>query len=82
MTNLTDKLVETSGCCAEGVAGAVDKARTVFAITRDSIVHAAPVEKARAGVRAVNEYAHASPWSLIGGAALLALAAGLLLRRR
>lgn len=82
MIKVTDKPLETSECCAEGVSGALDKARTAFAGARDSIIHAAPVEKARAGVRAMDDYAHKSPWSFIGGVAVLALAVGLLLRRR
>ena len=82
MTNVTDRPVDTGGCCAEGIAGVVDKARTVFTDARNSIIHAAPVEKARAGARAVDDFAHKSPWSFIGSVAVLALAVGLLLRRR
>ena len=82
MSNVTENPVEASKCCAEGISGAVDKARAAFAGARETIIHAAPVEKARAGVRAVDDYVHKSPWSLIGGVAVIALAVGLLLRRR
>ena len=81
MTNVTVKAVEGTGCCG-GVTGALDKARTALAGARDTILHATPVEKARAGARAMNDRVHETPWSFIGGAAVLALAVGLLLRRR
>lgn len=82
MTKVTEKPVETTECCAESVAGALDKARTAFADVRDGIIHARAVEKARAGARAMDDYVHKAPWSFIGGVAVLALAVSLLLRRR
>lgn len=82
MTKVMEKLVEASECCTEGVTGAVAKARSALADARDGIIHAAPVQKARAGVHAVDVYAHKSPWSFIGGVAVVALAVGWLLRRR
>jgi MYXO-CTERM domain-containing protein len=82
MTKVLEKLAEAKECCTEGMGDAVVKARTALADARDGIIHAAPVEKARAGARAVDDYAHQSPWSFIGGVAVLALAVGWLLRRR
>ena len=82
MTNVTENIAETTSSCAHSVSGVLDKARGVLANTRDTLVHAAPVEKVRAGVRTLDDYAHKAPWSLIGGAVVVALAVGYLLRRR
>jgi ElaB/YqjD/DUF883 family membrane-anchored ribosome-binding protein len=78
MNDVTENLVETSSCGAE----ALNKARAALAGARETLIHAAPVEKARAGMRAMDDYVHKSPWSLIGGVAVIAIAVGLLLRRR
>lgn len=82
MTNVTEKIAETTQSCAHSVSGALDKARSVLAEARETLVHAAPVEKARAGARALDDFAHKAPWSVIGGAVVVALAVGYLLRRR
>ena len=81
MTKVTVRLLETTDHAVESMASALDKARATLVDAGDRIAHAAPVEKARAGVRAVDAYAHRSPWAVVGGVAALALAIGLLLRR-
>ena len=81
MTNVTEKFVETADSFVESVEGVLDKARARLVHSGDRIAHAAPIEKARAGVRAVDDFAHHSPWAVVGGVAAVALAIGLLLRR-
>ena len=82
MTNVTDKITETTQCCAQTVTGALDKARSALADAREALVHAVPIEKARAGARALDDYAHDAPWSVVAGAVAVGLAVGFLLRRR
>ena len=82
MNTVTDKLTEAECCYAGTVSGALDKARSALAAAGEDLLKAARVDKMRAGAKAVNAQVHRSPWPVIGGAAVLALAVGLLLGRR
>ena len=82
MTKVAETLTEAGECCAGTIAGALDKAGSALANVGNDLLKSAPVERARAGVQAVDAYAHKSPWAVIGGVAVCALALGLLLQRR
>ena len=82
MTKLAERLVAAGEGCAQNISGALDKARTAVADAGHTILYSAPAERARAGARAVDAFAHKSPWALAGGIGLIAVAVGWLLRRR
>ena len=82
MTKVAETFMEAGACCAETVTGALDKAGSALANARSDLLKSAPVVRARAGVQAVDAYAHQSPWAFIGGVAVCALAVGWLLKRR